>query len=279
MTPLDEAAARQALAEAKADGVDGVAIAFMHGYKNPAHEARVAALAAESGLRPDLGQPPGLAADEAGLAWRHHRRRRLPEPDPAALRRTGARAARRRPRRLPPSHVHAVERRTHRRPAVPGQGCDPLRPRRRRGRDGEDRGACRLRPADRLRHGRHLDRRLPLCRRLRAQLRDRGRRGAHARADDEHPHRRRRRRLDPEFPGRPLPGRAGLRWRQPRAGLLPPRRSAHGDRLQRHARQAERRPFPARFRPDADQPLDSEVVADQSSPRSPRRLPPRPAIR
>src|SRR5690625_3669857 len=35
---LDEGAVRQALAEAKADGIDAVAIAFMHGYRNPTHE-------------------------------------------------------------------------------------------------------------------------------------------------------------------------------------------------------------------------------------------------
>ena len=50
---------------------------------------------------------------------------------------------------------------------------------------------------DRLRHGRHLDRRVALRRRVRARLRDPGRRRAHARADDGDPHRRRRRRLDP----------------------------------------------------------------------------------
>ena len=50
VTPLDEAAARQALRSARAEGIEGVAIAFMHGYLNPAHEARVAALAAEEGF-------------------------------------------------------------------------------------------------------------------------------------------------------------------------------------------------------------------------------------
>jgi 5-oxoprolinase (ATP-hydrolysing) len=49
----------------------------------------------------------------------------------------------------------------------------------------------------RLRHGRHLDRRRAFRRRVRARLRDRGGGRAHARADDAHPHRGRRRRLDP----------------------------------------------------------------------------------
>ena len=47
---LNEDGARAALRAAKADGIDGVAIAFMHGYLNPDHEARVAAIAAEEGF-------------------------------------------------------------------------------------------------------------------------------------------------------------------------------------------------------------------------------------
>ncbi|MEM7685512.1 MAG: hydantoinase B/oxoprolinase family protein, partial [Pseudomonadota bacterium] len=47
---LDEATARSALKQAKSDGIDSVAIAFMHGYLNPDHEARVAAIAAELGF-------------------------------------------------------------------------------------------------------------------------------------------------------------------------------------------------------------------------------------
>ncbi|MFO7854350.1 MAG: hydantoinase B/oxoprolinase family protein [Paracoccaceae bacterium] len=50
LTPLDEDATRSALAGAKADGIDSVAIAFLHGYRNPDHEARAAALAAEAGF-------------------------------------------------------------------------------------------------------------------------------------------------------------------------------------------------------------------------------------
>ncbi len=50
VTPLDEETARTALRAAKADGIDSVAIAFMHGYLNPNHEARVAAIAAEEGF-------------------------------------------------------------------------------------------------------------------------------------------------------------------------------------------------------------------------------------
>ncbi|HET7546233.1 MAG TPA: hydantoinase B/oxoprolinase family protein [Usitatibacter sp.] len=48
--PLDEAAARAQLAATKAEGFDSIAIVFLHGYRYPAHEARVAELAREAGF-------------------------------------------------------------------------------------------------------------------------------------------------------------------------------------------------------------------------------------
>src|SRR4051812_48008037 len=50
LLPLDLAALRTALASAFTDGIRACAIAFMHGYKNPAHEQAAAALAAELGF-------------------------------------------------------------------------------------------------------------------------------------------------------------------------------------------------------------------------------------
>ena len=47
---LDEEAARRELANAFAEGFRSAAIVFMHGYRYPAHEARVAALAREAGF-------------------------------------------------------------------------------------------------------------------------------------------------------------------------------------------------------------------------------------
>jgi 5-oxoprolinase (ATP-hydrolysing) len=47
IAPLDEAAVR-ALCNAHADGIRSVAIAFMHSYLNPAHEARAAEIARTS---------------------------------------------------------------------------------------------------------------------------------------------------------------------------------------------------------------------------------------
>ncbi len=97
-----------------------------------------------------------------------------------------------------------------------------------------DRARGRLRPADRLRHGRHLDRRVAFRRRIRARLRDGSRRRAHARADDADPHGRRRRRLDPAFRRRALPRRPGLGRRQSGTEMLPPQRAAR-----RHRRQCD----------------------------------------
>jgi 5-oxoprolinase (ATP-hydrolysing) len=48
--PLDEGAARAALAAARAKGIAAVAIVMMHAWKYPAHEQRLAALAREAGF-------------------------------------------------------------------------------------------------------------------------------------------------------------------------------------------------------------------------------------
>ncbi len=50
LTPLDEAAAREGLKKAYADGFRGCAIVFMHGYRHPEHEDRVAEIAREIGF-------------------------------------------------------------------------------------------------------------------------------------------------------------------------------------------------------------------------------------
>jgi N-methylhydantoinase A len=51
-SPLDEATVRSALALASAEGVEAIAVCFMHSYVEPAHELRAKALAEE--LAPDL---------------------------------------------------------------------------------------------------------------------------------------------------------------------------------------------------------------------------------
>jgi 5-oxoprolinase (ATP-hydrolysing) len=47
---LDEAAVRSSLAAARAEGFRSIAVVFLHGYRYPAHEARVATLAREAGF-------------------------------------------------------------------------------------------------------------------------------------------------------------------------------------------------------------------------------------
>ena len=246
----DLAAVRRDLEAAKADGIDAVAIVFMHAYRYPEHERQVAALAREMGfaqvsvshevspLIKLVGRGDTTVVD-AYLSPILRRYVAQVDKDLDAKRSACA------------PDVHDVVGRADRRRIVPGQGRDPLRPGRRRGRHGGDRAAGRLRPADRLRHGRHLDRRVAFRRRIRARVRDRSRRRAHARADDAHPHGRRRRRLDPAFRRRALPRRPGLGRRQSGAGLLPPQRAAGGDRRQCDGRQADPGFLPEDFRPRA----------------------------
>ncbi|MFP4327340.1 MAG: hydantoinase B/oxoprolinase family protein [Paracoccaceae bacterium] len=50
LRPLDEDATRAALKSARAEGIAAVAIAGLHAYLNPVHEARAAAIAAEEGF-------------------------------------------------------------------------------------------------------------------------------------------------------------------------------------------------------------------------------------
>lgn len=50
VTPLDETAVRQVLADALADGIRAIAIAFLHGHRFPTHEQRAAAIAREVGF-------------------------------------------------------------------------------------------------------------------------------------------------------------------------------------------------------------------------------------
>ena len=49
-TPLDEDALREGLEAAKADGIDAVAIVFVHAYRHPRHEKRAAEIAREAGF-------------------------------------------------------------------------------------------------------------------------------------------------------------------------------------------------------------------------------------
>ena len=159
----------------------------------PLPRARAGGGGARAGdrLHPDLDELRDQPADEAGEPGRYHRGRCLPLAAAAPLCRSGGGGAGRHA-----AHVHAVERGPDRRHALPGQGRHPERPGGRHRRRGGDRGPGGLRQDHLLRHGRHLDGRGALRRRVRARLRDPGRGRAHARADDADPHGGGGRRLD-----------------------------------------------------------------------------------
>ena len=146
------------------DGLRSVAIVFMHGYRYPRARGGVGEIAREVGFTQVSLSHEVQPADEARPPRRHDGGRRLSVADPAPLRRPGGSRAGRRP-----ADVHAVVRRPDRCARVPGQGRDPVRPGGRHRRHGADRDGCRVRPGDRLRHGRHVDRRVALRRRVRAR--------------------------------------------------------------------------------------------------------------
>ena len=251
--PLDAGAVERELRAAYADGFRAAAVVCLHGYRYPAHEQRI------GGDRTAVGFTQVSESHEVSPLMRlvsrgdTTRGRRLPVAGAAAATSTRWRPS------WPGSGCCSCSPTAGwpTRSVVPGQGLDPVRPGRRHRRHGPHRRGGRLRPGDRLRHGRHLDRRLALRGGVRAAVRDRGRRGADARADAVHPHGGGRRRIDPALRRRPVPGRPGLGRRRPRPGLLRPRRPADRDRRQRPARAGcSRITFPRVFGASGDQPLD-----------------------
>ena len=76
-TPLDLAATRAALKAARADGIDAVAIVFMHAYAFPNHEREAACLAQDVGFTQISVSHEGEPAREIRRTRRHHRGRRL----------------------------------------------------------------------------------------------------------------------------------------------------------------------------------------------------------
>ena len=252
-TPLRERAA-----PAYADGIRAVAVVCLHGHLLP--RARAGGRRARRADRlPQVsllqrGQP----ADEAGAAGRHHGRGRLPLADPAPLRRPGGGGA----DAGVAADVHAVQRRAGR-----GRGTSAARTPSSPARPAASSAWCALSQlagfdqGHRLRHGRHLHRRLALRRasssgcstpqvagvRMRAPMLD-----IHtvAAGGGSILH----------FDGAPYRVGPGLGRRRPGPGLLPPRRPAHRHRRQRDARPGPARPLPAVFGPGGDQPLDADVV-------------------
>ena len=229
-------AARSRLA--RAAGIEAVAIVLMHGYRFPQHERALAELARELGFTQvsvshevsPLMKLVSRGDTTVVDAYLSPILRRYVGQVERELRggRNGSRAA----------PVHAVERWIDRRAPLPGQGRHPVRAGRRDRRRGRSVAARRIRRDHRLRHGRHVDRRDALRRRIRARICHRGRRCAAARADDAHPHRRRWRRLDLHIRWCALSRRTRIGGRRSGTRIVPAWRTADGHRLQRDGRQA-----------------------------------------
>ena len=249
LQPLDEAALRRELQAAFDAGIRACAIVFMHGYRYTAHEQAAARAGARDRLHAGQRLARGQPADEAG------RRAATPPSSTPTCRRSCAATSTRSRAQMPGVRLFFMQSVGGLTEAHRFQGKDAILSGPAGGIVGMVRTAVAGRPPQghRLRHGRHLDRRRALRRRVRARLRDPGRRRAHARADDEHPHGGRRRRLDPALRRRAAARRPGQRRRQPRAGQLPPRRPA-GRRPTPTCCSGKIQPahFPAGVRPGGD---------------------------
>ena len=194
-------------------GIDALAIVLMHGWRFTDHEDRLAEIAR------DLGFTQISVSHEVAPLIKLIGRGDTTVVDAylsPVLRRYVDRVAAGLPRADRPP-FHAIERRTGRSDRISRQGRDPVRARGRRRRHGRGERAARQRAPDRLRHGRDVDRRLALCRAVRACRRKRRRRRPHSRADDADPYRRCGRRLDLPLRRHALSGRTGERGRQSRA--------------------------------------------------------------
>ncbi len=246
LRPLDEDAARAGLQAAFDAGFRALAVVLMHGFRFTDHEARVAAIARQIGFTQvsvshevsPLMKLVGRGDTTVVDAYLSPILRRYVDRVAGELR-PGIRGL-----LFMQSNGGLTDARAFRgKDAIlsgPAGGVVGMAVGRRR--------PGGFRPRYRLRHGRHLHRRLPLCGRIRAGLRDRGGRGAHARANDEHPHRSGGRRLDLQLRRRPPEGWAGLGRCRSGTGGLSPGRAADGHRLQRHAGQAAARVLPGCLR-------------------------------
>jgi 5-oxoprolinase (ATP-hydrolysing) len=138
ITPLEEAGVRRDLEYHFARGIRGLAIVFMHGYRYPEHEKRVADIARRIGFTQismshvvsPLMKLVGRGDTTVVDAYLSPILRRYVE-------RVAAAAGQRR-RHRPPADVHAIERRTYRCRPFSGQRCHLIRTGRRRGGHGEN---------------------------------------------------------------------------------------------------------------------------------------------
>ena len=240
---LDAETTERALRQAYADGFRSAAIVFMHGYRYPEHERRAGDIARAIGFTQvseshevsplmrlvSRGDTTVVDAYLSPVLRRY--------VDEVAGELTGV------PLLFMQSNGGLAD-------AASFRGKDSiLSGPPRHCRHGPHRRRGGLRPGDRLRHGRHVHRRVALRRRVRAAVRDTGSRGADARADAGRPHGRGRRRLRPAVRGRPVSGGPGLRGRRARSRLLRSRRPADRDGRQPAARPGPAGAFPAGVRP------------------------------
>ena len=191
LRPLDVEAARSSLLSAYRAGYRAIAIVLMHGWRWTAHEAALAALAEEIGFTQisashrvgPLIKLVGRGDTTVVDAYLSPVLRRYVDRVVAAL---GEEA-----------RLFFMQSSGGLTDAAAFQGKDAILSGPAGGIVGmaKTAGEAGVRQDHRLRHGRHLDRRLPLCRRLRADQRDDRRGGPGAGADARDPHRRGGRRL------------------------------------------------------------------------------------
>ena len=247
--PLDEAHLAAALAAARAAGLTACAVVFVHGYRHQAHEARAAALAAAAGFAQvsvshrvsplmkmvSRGDTTVVDAYLTPILRRYIDRvaaafdgdmagKLLFMQSSGGLTGAGASRARTRSSRGPAGGVVGAVRTSQ----IAGQGQII----------GFDMGGT---STDVCHFAGEFERVL-----------NRDRRGADHRADDEHPYRRGRGRLDPRLRRGADAGGAGERRGRPGAGLLRARRAAGGDGRQRGHRAAAAGVLPGDLRAGGD---------------------------
>ena len=157
ITPLNAPLVTAALQAAFDDGIRAAAVVCMHGYRYPAHEQRIAAIARE------IGFPQVSQSHEVSPLMRLVARGDTTVVDaylsPILRRYVDEVAAELRGVRLLFMQSNGG---AHRRGELPRQGRHLVRPGRRHRRHGQDRAGGRVPQGHRLRHGRHVHRRVPL---------------------------------------------------------------------------------------------------------------------
>ncbi len=156
-TPLNRESVEQAARALKAEGVDAVAVCFLHSYINPDHErAAGEIIRAAAARRLSLAVARNSARISRVRAHLDHGGERLYRPQGWRLCARAEVEARRHRFPRQPLH-HALQRRRHdagSRAGAPGRD-DGIRPGRRHHRLGTDRREARLRQRHLIRHGRH----------------------------------------------------------------------------------------------------------------------------